>query len=247
MTMITIHSDDYGYKMYSDKKIIRLLRLGKIKSVSVLMNMTSRPRLKTLAELVRQKPHIRVGLHLNLVEGKSCEGKKYIPSLVDNRGNFYPLNKLVSKLMLRAVDAFHLEREIRCQIRFLKAAGLKVSFIDSHQHVHALSPVAEVVMKVASEERIAQIRLYGKVKTYTLIAKAKLIFLKAVAYVSFRIYGKKTGLPVSWEKRGEESYTFMSWEGNGFDVSKVRDKSLVFVTHPYLPFDTNKSYMWLIF
>ena len=245
--MITIHSDDYGYKMYSDKKIIRLLRLGKIRSVSVLINLTNKQRLKTLADLVRQRPHIRVGLHLNLVEGKSCEGKKYIPTLVDNRGYFYPLKKLLPKILLKTVDPFHLEREIRRQIRLVKEAGLKVSFIDSHQHLHAISPVAELVEKVSKEEKVSQIRLYGKIRTHTAIAKVKLQLLKAISYLSFYLQNHKTGLPSSWQKNGEESYTFMSWEGNGFDVSKVKDKSLVFVTHPYLPFDSNKSYMWVIF
>ena len=247
MTMITIHSDDYGYKMYSDKKIIRLLRLGKIRSVSVLINLTNKQRLKTLADLVRQKSHIRVGLHLNLVEGKSSEGRKYIPTLVDNRGYFYPLKKLLPKILAKTVDPFHLEREIKKQIKLVKEAGLKVSFIDSHQHLHALSPVAELVEKVSKEEKVPQIRLYGRIQTFTLIAKAKLQLLKALSYLSYYLQYHKSGLPSSWQKNSEESYAFMSWEGNGFDVSKVKDKSLVFVTHPYLPFDTNKSYMWLIF
>ena len=245
--MITIHSDDYGYKMYSDKKIIRLLRLGKIRSVSVLINLTNKQRLKTLADLVRQKPHIGVGLHLNLVEGKSAEDKKFIPTLVDKRGYFYPLKKLVPKILAKTVDPFHLEREIRRQIRLVKEAGLKVSFIDSHQHLHALSPVAELVEKVSKEEKVPQIRLYGRIQTFTLIAKAKLQLLKALSYLSYYLQYHKSGLPSSWQKNSEESYAFMSWEGNGFDVSKIKDKSLVFVTHPYLPFDTNKSYMWLIF
>ena len=245
--MNTIHSDDFGYKTYSDKKIIQLLRKGRIKSVSVLVNMCDKGSLKALVKLVENKPDIKVGLHLNLVEGKSLESHEYIPSVINGRNNLIPLKKFVPLLFLRQINPAHVEREVRSQINALKKTGLKVSFIDSHQHLHALSPISEIVARIADEESIRTIRSYRSVKTYTLIAKLKYLFLKTAAFLSYYLYFGSRGLPASWKDRNQESYSFMSWEGSRFDIAQVKDKKLVFVTHPFLPFDSNKSYTWMLF
>ena len=244
--MITIHSDDFGYKSYSDKKIVQLLRKDRIKSVSVLINMCNSNSLKSLIRLVQSKPEIKIGLHLNLIEGKSIEGKEYVPTLVSGRGNLFPLKKFIVRLALRMISPSHIEREMRSQVKALKKTGLKISFIDSHQHLHAISPVSEIVDKISKEENIKIVRSYKTVRTYTLIAKLKYLFLKSAASFSYILLYGKLGLPVCWITKNEKSYSFMSWESNRFDANAVKDKSLVFVAHPYLPFDTNLSYMWMI-
>lgn len=244
--MITIHSDDFGYKTYSDKKIIQLLRRDRIKSVSVLINMCDKNSLKSLVNLIRNKPDIRCGLHLNLTEGKSLESKEYIPTIITGRNNLLSLPKVMFGIFSRFINPGHIEREIKAQARALKKSGLKVSFIDSHQHLHAISPIAEIVEKIAKAEDIKVIRSYKSIKTYTLIAKIKYLILKSAAYLSYLIYFGKWGLPVSWNGDYSHIYSFMSWEGSHFDIASIKDKRLIFVTHPFLPFDSNKSYTWYL-
>lgn len=245
--MITIHSDDFGYKKYSDTKIIQLLRKGKIKSVSVLINMSDTHSLNSLANLAKTKKDLKIGLHLNLVEGKSVLEKAYIPTLVDNKSTFYPLKKFIFNLFSGAISPEHIEKELLAQIKKMKQYGLRVSFIDSHQHLHAISPIAELVEKLSVEKNISNIRSYNRIKTYTLIAKIKYLLLKTAAIISHLIIFRSLALPVSWKLESALWTTIMSWEGESFDMSKVKDKNLVFVTHPYLPFDTNRSYTWYIF
>ena len=244
--MITLHSDDFGYKSYSDKKIIQLVRKDRIKSLSVLINMCEKKSLKSLVRLVRSKQNIKIGLHLNLIEGKSLDQKAYIPSLVNRRGSFYQLKEFVMRLFLGMINPHHIEREIKRQLRMLKNYGLKVSFIDSHQHLHAISPIAEIVNRMAQQEKIKIVRSYRNIKTYTLMAKIKFLALKSAATVSYYLQYHRVGLPVSWNGDSRQSYSFMSWESHNFDISRVKDKKLVFVTHPFLPFDTNKSYTWML-
>lgn len=242
--MITIHSDDFGYKNYSDKKILQLIRKERVRSVSVLINMAEKSSLSSLVKLVKSKPEIKVGLHLNLIEGKSINHKAYIPSLVYGRGNFYSLKQLIPRIILRMVIPDHIEREIKSQINALKNLGFKVSFIDSHQHLHAITPVAEIVSKVADDEKIKVIRSYSKIKTHSFTAKVKYSILKLAAYGSYFLKYGHFGWPASWNIKYQDSYSFMSWESNKFDILSVKDKKLIFVTHPYLPFDSNTSYMW---
>lgn len=244
--MITIHSDDFGYKYYTDKKVIHLVKSGKIQSLSVISNMVDKKNLSALAIIAKEK-HLNIGLHLNLVEGKSLDRKEYIPTLVNKRGEFYPLALFMVKLFLGLIDRKHIEREITKQIEFIKNAEVKVKFINSHQHIHALSPIDEIVTDIAKKQKIKVVRSYKKVKTYTLEAKLKHFILKAVAYISCLINHHQWGLPLTWNGKSGDSFAFMSWEGGRLDISQLREKNLVLVTHPFLPFDTNKSYMWLMF
>lgn len=244
--MITLHSDDFGYKKYSDKKIIQLLKQNRIKSVSVLVNMAQNRSLIRLKKIADSNKSLKIGLHLNLLEGKSTNHYAFIPSIVYGRGNFYPLKKLIIKLALKIINTDHLEREIKSQINVLKNKGFRISFIDSHQHLHAVSPIAEIVSKIAEAEKIKVIRSYKNIKTYTLIAKLKYLFLKIGAFLSYLICYGKFGLPSSWNMKVSDSYAFMSWESNNFDISRVKDKKMVFVAHPFLRFDSNTSYMAII-
>ena len=202
--------------------------------------------IKMLYKQSSKYPDIQIGLHLNLIEKKSLDGKQYIPSLVNKKGFLFPLPIFLILNTLKRINPDHIRREIEKQIDFLTENGLKVSFIDSHQHTHAFSPVAEIVTQVASEKGIPQIRTYNRIRTFTLIAKIKYRLLKLAAYFSHYITYGKLDLPVTWKGNGKTQYSIMSCEGGGLDVLKLKSDSLVLVTHPYLPFDSNKSYIWTL-
>lgn len=241
--MITIHSDDFGYNQHTDKKILHLLKERKIKSLSVLSTMVNQKSLQKLKSAVDKNPAYQIGLHVNLVEGKSIYGKEYIPSLVDKKGQFFALTRFIVLLFFGRIEKDHIKKEIKSQIKKMRNKNLNPQFIDSHRHVHAVSPVAEIVEEIAKEANIGQIRSYNLVKTYTTQAKIKYLFLKLTAAVSYFISYGKVGLPASWKQNGAKIYSFSSWEGKSIYFLKTDNENLVLVTHPYLPFDNNKSYM----
>lgn len=244
--MITIHSDDFGYKNYTDNKIIRLISNGALKSVSIISNLVDTKNLKLLENTAKNQSGVKLGLHINLTEGKSLNDNRYIPSLVQGKNRLYALPKFFLKILFRLIDENHIEREINGQIDNLEKRGIRVSILDSHEHVHALSPIAEIVEKIASERGINTIRSYKNVKNHTLIARLKYNFLKIMSLISHIIYKGKFDLPSSWKVNSRQIYSYMSWEGYDYDLSKNNDKALTLVTHPYLPFDSNKSYMWYL-
>jgi len=266
INMIHFHSDDYGYNKSVDEKIIALIQKGKISSVSVLSTHALKDSLKDLVKYSssdpsadgesrssqpaspagRQARTIKVGLHINLVEGKSLENHSRIKSLVDKQGRFFGLPLLVARLLLGLVKTEDIEREITAQLTALRRNVVSVDVIDSHQHIHAISPVAEIVEKLANKYNLASVRSYKSVRTYTLRAKVKYLFLKFIAFLTFlRIY-KKIGLPASWQVANRKPYAFMSWEDGGLDLTNGIKEDGVYVIHPYLPFDTNKSYKQIL-
>lgn len=215
----------------------------RVNSISVISNMVSDESIKEIFKILEKNPNLKMGLHTNLIEGKCLSGKEYVPTLVNNRHQLFRLPVLLLKLLFGLVDRDQIKREIEKQIDHLLQKGLKISFIDSHQHLHAFSPIAEIITDVAKQKNIQTVRNYNAVKTFTLIAKIKYQLLKLAALATHIICYGKFGLPVTWNGNQKLQYSFMSWESGQLDISKISGRSLVFVTHPYLPFDSNRSYI----
>jgi predicted glycoside hydrolase/deacetylase ChbG (UPF0249 family) len=215
-----LHSDDYGYNAQVDEKILRLIQSGKINSLSVLSTMSSGYSLIALSDCLKKNRKTSIALHVNLTEKK--------------------LLSTVLKILSGRLKEKEVEQEIENQLMVFKRYGIKINSIDSHQHIHALSPVAQVVNKIAKKHNL-KVRSYREVKNYTWIAKIKYIFLKSISLVSNVIYDHSFELPISWKIKNIP-ITIMSWEGKRFKLtSDIRYKQM-FVTHPFLPFDSNTSY-----
>lgn len=231
--MLMLEADDFGLNSRADRKILKLLSGEKISAVSVLANLITSVSLKDLRGVSG------TALHINLVEGKSMV----------NLRPFSPLPFFVLKLFFKKIDTASLKDEIEAQLAFLTKNGLSINSLNSHQHVHALSPIAEVVEKIAKENGLT-VRNYSSVQTFTASANLKYFFLKIVAFLSYFIAYGKLGLPASWRRLGHpersEGSVIMSWEGKNLDVSALQDKNLKLVIHPGLGYDTNLSYLKLL-
>lgn len=241
--MIKLYSDDFGYSTKADKGIIRLIRRGKLFGVSILSTMVSASSVRQLKRTLQKKNNLLLGVHINLIEGKPILNYIKIKSLLNGEGEFFPLVLFILKLLFQKVDKAQIKSEIEGQLTLLKNQGLKVKALDSHQHTHALSPIAEIVVDAAYNYDIPYIRSFNSIKTYSLKARITYIILKLLAFVSYIVAYKKIGLPATWRLKQKFDWTVMSWEGKTLDVKNVKTNHSAFVIHPYLPYDTNRSYL----
>lgn len=144
---IIIHADDFGIERMQSEHILQCARDGALNSLSVLVGS---PAFEQCAELLDECPqHLRVGLHLNLVEGPCCADPATIPMLADAGGMF--CNSFAGLLRL-SMGAQHYELveqvaiEAQAQLeRFLGrfpelASRLR---IDGHQHFQLIPAVFE--------------------------------------------------------------------------------------------------------
>lgn len=88
----------------------------------------------------------RVGLHLQLTDGRPLTESDLVPSLVDRDGLF---PRRPSTLMRLRADEVLLEW--RNQLASLRALGIEPSHIDSHHHVHVLPGAREAYVQLARE------------------------------------------------------------------------------------------------
>jgi predicted glycoside hydrolase/deacetylase ChbG (UPF0249 family) len=109
--------------------------------------------------LARSRPGLAVGLHFVLTEHRPLVGAAGAASLVEADGRFPPHLKHVLERRLRGrVSLSQVRLELEAQLRRVREAGLAVSHIDGHQHVHVLPGIAAVVAELAREHGIGAVR-----------------------------------------------------------------------------------------
>jgi len=97
---IKITADDFGYCSKRNAGIIESVNKGIVNSVSVLVNGSC---VEPCAHLFTK--NVKIGLHLNLTEGKPL---KTVKSIVDEQGIFFPKKIFTQKLMLFSQDEVHI-------------------------------------------------------------------------------------------------------------------------------------------
>lgn len=141
--VIGIGVDDSGLVSGVAETVAELATMGRVNMTSCVVNAPAwRDASAVLRKLVQAEPGFQCGLHLNLTEGVplSAELAKVWPTLPS-------LERVLVGAHLRRLPLEAIAAEWRAQCAAFEAAmGTAPSFIDGHQHVHALPGVREIVL-----------------------------------------------------------------------------------------------------
>lgn len=109
---------------------------------------------------LQSRKRLRAGVHLTLVEEMAVSDPRNIPSLVGSDG-LLPRNyrELLRGVLLGRISIRDIETEIREQVQKCASAGLELTHVDSHQHVHVWPSILQVVLRVARDYGIPRVRL----------------------------------------------------------------------------------------
>jgi predicted glycoside hydrolase/deacetylase ChbG (UPF0249 family) len=100
-----------------------------------------------------------IGIHLTLVEERPILDPKTVPSLVDGEGRFHRhATVFAGKYFQKKISLDDVRRELDAQIRKVLASGVRVSHLDSHQHLHMLPGVLKITLELAREHGISRVR-----------------------------------------------------------------------------------------
>ncbi len=118
------------------------------------------PALDDAVERLRDRPGLDVGVHLTFVGERPLSPPERVRSLLGPDGAFLPgFRAFAARYALGRIDDADLEAELRRQIERLLAAGLRLVHANSHQHLHVLPRIFEIVLKLAEEYRIPWVRV----------------------------------------------------------------------------------------
>ena len=152
-----VNADDFGLSTGVNRGILEAHAAGVVSSVSVLVNTPGwTDALRRLRDL-GPAPGLGVGLHLNLTMGRPVS---WGGSLADARtGRFHTLRALVARAFAGRLDPGDVAIECAAQLARLRNAGLVVTHLDSHRHVHVLPGVWGAVVETARAAGVPVLRV----------------------------------------------------------------------------------------
>ena len=160
---VLIRVDDVGMSHSVNTATADFIKTGIPFSASI---MVPTPWFNEAVEILKDKKHVAVGLHLTLTaefrqyKWGPVAGISKVPSLVTPQG-YFPTS--VRDFLLSDYRLTDIETEIRAQIQKALNAGLTVSYVDHHMGIARATPeIAAVIEKVAAEFDIAVSRYFNE-------------------------------------------------------------------------------------
>jgi hopanoid biosynthesis associated protein HpnK len=147
LKQLIVNADDLGLTPAVNRGVVRAFQSGIVTSASLLVTGSA---FEDAVALARQNPELDVGLHLALVEERAVLGPDVLPTLVDETGCFPRTSaEFIRRAILGGINWLEVEREIAAQIALFQETGLRLSHLDSHQHLHMFPPVFQIVRRLA--------------------------------------------------------------------------------------------------
>lgn len=148
---IIANADDFGWDESVNKAILHCYENGYINSTSL---MTNKPGFDDAIEMIHTRPVIKnVGIHVNFYSGQpnsdfTC--KKFL--LENGDWNLAKTSKTISFLNARSKACFF--NEIESQINKVLSAGVQITHLDSHLHLHTLPAFYKIFIAAAKKYKL---------------------------------------------------------------------------------------------
>jgi chitin disaccharide deacetylase len=154
---LVINADDLGLTVGVNNGIFDAHDRGVLTSASVFAN--ARATDDAIARALR-RPFLGVGCHLTLVDGEPTLPPARVPSLIEGDGRFRRSWKpFIVSCLLGRISLQEVEHELTAQIERVRSAGLTLTHLDAHKHVHAYPPIFAIVTRLAKRFRIPVVRV----------------------------------------------------------------------------------------
>lgn len=146
MTQLIINADDMGLCEAVNYGIISAYEKGIVTSCTLMAGM---PGFEHAVKVLKEHPDLGVGVHMTLSLGKPVlEGHT---TIVDEKGYFY---RRITNEKVATFNQEEIYKEWCAQIEKVKAAGLAITHLDSHHHVHTLEALAPVVKRILDKYQL---------------------------------------------------------------------------------------------
>ena len=152
MKRFILNADDFGMTEAYNKAVLEAYSKGLLKSASICANGDAFDQ--AVNEIIPQCEDLSVGVHLNIIEGKSLTESRL---LTGENGKFNNGYVSIMKKSLSEEFLHDTESEFRAQIEKIQSKT-KVDHIDSHVHTHAIPNIFKLVVRLAKEYNIPYVR-----------------------------------------------------------------------------------------
>ena len=156
MMNVIINADDLGLSEEVNEATFGLMSKGLVTSATIMANG---PSVLSAIEGSKRFPACSFGVHLNLTELRPLSRHEGLRELLGENGEFNGvLDRTPGRVKKTGKLLFAMADEWCRQIEFISNAGVQISHLDSHQHVHTLPFVFPVLKYVQAKYGIRKVR-----------------------------------------------------------------------------------------
>ena len=151
---VIFNADDYGYSPGVSRGILDAARHGVVNATGIL---ATSPHFVEHVPWLAGFPGVDLGVHLNLTAGRPLTPAMEA-ALGRWRGEFPGKYAMAIAVSSGRIPVGTVEGEWRAQIQRCVEAGLRLDFLNSHEHLHVLPPLARLAHRLAEEFGVPFVR-----------------------------------------------------------------------------------------
>jgi len=155
---LIVNADGFGFTPGVNKGIVEAIKNGIVTSISCVVNF---PYIKELPQILSEFPNISPGIHFNLSVGRPVTHPGKIPSLVNEKGEFWG-DRLLSLILEGKINKEEIETELEAQVKILLDLGIHPTHWDGHQNKHLYPLFFNAAMKIAKKYNIRKMRTHRR-------------------------------------------------------------------------------------
>ena len=157
MKKLIINADDFGRHELINRAVKIACENGCLRSATIMAGgIAFDDAVKTAKNL----PSLGVGVHLTLANGNPILPPEEIPSLVTAEGKFHENHAAFLKKFLQGkIILDEVRAELSAQIQKAVNSGLQLTHVDSHQHLHHVPKIIDIVLDLADAAGIHAMRI----------------------------------------------------------------------------------------
>ncbi|MCL4492367.1 MAG: ChbG/HpnK family deacetylase [Nitrospirae bacterium] len=153
---MVIVADDFGRSPSINRAIAEAHDRGIVTAASMIAGEDA---FSEAVHVALARSRLSVGLHVTLCDGRSVLPHTQIPDLTDADGFFEASPAKAGLKYMRPGLRSQIEMEIEAQFVRLENAGIRLTHVDSHHHLHMHPVIFVILCRLASQRGIGWVRL----------------------------------------------------------------------------------------
>jgi predicted glycoside hydrolase/deacetylase ChbG (UPF0249 family) len=180
---VIVNADDLGTSLEVNNAIFQLIAMGRVTSATLLANGAA---LSDAAKRSKSFPQCSFGVHLNASQWQPLTHNPDLRPILDDGGCF--AGNRLRELHITGALRTALVREWCVQVAQIQAAGVQISHLDSHHHMHTVPGVFPVLKQLQRRFGIRRVRQTMNIYPPDAPASRRLLASKALWNWALRNY-----------------------------------------------------------
>lgn len=156
--LVVVNADDFGASEETVRATIECFEAGALTSATIMPGM---PATEAALAYARSHPDVGFGVHLSFVANgleRPLSDPTHLGGLVDGEGRFRRAGDARRLALARRIPVAAIAREAEAQLIAVRDAGVRISHVDSHRHMHKLGPFRDALEVVLPRFGIRHVR-----------------------------------------------------------------------------------------